>query len=135
MSAAHKGKQHKPHTDETKQKISASKIGTHKGMTYEEIYGKDLSIKLKQDRSNSAKNKNNSGPNNPMYGKNHTAESKLKQSKSKLGKKQGRIWITHSSLLISIKILEDRLYDYVIDGWFKGRKDKQFIDKLKAYNS
>jgi len=50
-----KGQTIGPHTDERKQNIAKSKLGTHKGMTYEEIYGKkamairkDRSIKLKK---------------------------------------------------------------------------------------
>ena len=50
-----KGRINGPHTDKRKQNIAKSKLGIHKGMTYEEMYGKkakairkDRSIKLKK---------------------------------------------------------------------------------------
>lgn len=45
-----KGRVNGPHSAERKQNIAKSKIGTHKGMTYEEIYGKKAKA-LREDRS------------------------------------------------------------------------------------
>jgi hypothetical protein len=50
-----------------------------KGLTYEEIYGADTAIKLKQMRSVKAKGKNNSHKNNPRFDNN---EYKFYNSKS-----------------------------------------------------
>jgi len=56
-----KGRINGPHTDERKQNIAKSKLGTHKGMTYEEIYGKKAKA-IRKDRSTKLKKYINENP-------------------------------------------------------------------------
>ncbi len=46
-----KGRVNGPHSEERKQNIAKSKIGIHKGMSYEEIYGEEEGKALRKDRS------------------------------------------------------------------------------------
>lgn len=55
-----------------------------KGKTYEELYGKYKSKKLRKQTSNRTK-----GVKNPMYGKNQTKETKVKISNANSGKRNG----------------------------------------------
>lgn len=109
-------------SEETKLKMSIAKLGIpspRKGKTYEEIYGKEMALKLKKPRSEETKRlmsliakgrifteehcKNISlgkigkynGKNNPFYGRKHTNETKEKIRLSKIGKpsfKLGKTW-------------------------------------------
>ena len=49
-----------------------------KGLSYEQIHGKEKAHELKQIRADTFKKKDNSGKNNPMFGKKHTEISKKK---------------------------------------------------------
>lgn len=64
------------HNEETKRKISLSKLGSKNGM-----YGKKVSTKTKEILS-----KLNTGENNHFYGKHHTDETKQRLSMLKKGK-------------------------------------------------
>lgn len=113
MSDAHKGEKNgfygKKHTEESKAKMSASKVGTHCGED-NHFYGRKHSEESKAKMSAAQKGKVisdetrakmseahkdpppelrkkfseiNSGENNPFYGKHHTPETKAKISEAK----------------------------------------------------
>jgi len=76
-----------------------------------------------------AASKNREG-NNSFLGKNHSAESKLKMSKiAKERKKEnhsgfGTCWVYSNLLKESKRINKLELNDWIMDGWYKGRKMK-----------
>jgi hypothetical protein len=81
MSEKRLGKKHGPTSDETKLKISISKIGKPskiKGLSFEDLHGEEKSNDIKMKMSISASKR--TGEKNSMYGKNHKEESKEKMS-------------------------------------------------------
>jgi len=84
ISQIHKGKKRSPLSEETKQKISDSEKGRipwNKGMEYSEEQKQKLCHgPFSEERKANMKNK--SGVNNPFYGKTHSDEWKLNKSKN-----------------------------------------------------
>lgn len=92
------------------------------------------------------KKRNMSGSNNPMFGKNHSKESKTKISQANKGKlsgdknpmfaKQrsnkikeilseyriGSVWMFNDELKKCKQISKDKVIDFQIDGWTRGRR-------------
>ena len=67
-------------------KHSSTRVPWNKGKSYEELYDKETSSRIKTIQSNYSQ-----GENNPMYGKHHSNKSKKVMSKKKEGY---RPWIT-----------------------------------------
>jgi hypothetical protein len=87
MSDARIGKKLGPMSDETKLRISLSKIGKvsyRKGKKLEEIFGVEKSTFIRNRLSEIAKNR--IGDKNPMFGKKHSSESKEKMSNNTVKK-------------------------------------------------
>lgn len=57
MSESAKGKRKPPRSEEHKRKLSESHKGRNKGISYEELYGKEKADKIRQKMSKSAKNR------------------------------------------------------------------------------
>jgi hypothetical protein len=83
MSQQRKGKKLKPMSEETKQKISISKLGKNTGEKHY-LFGKHLKDETKQKIKISRGSKY-SGEFSGMYNRHHTKETKLKQSLVKQG--------------------------------------------------
>jgi hypothetical protein len=87
MSEKRSGRKLKPLSDETKLKISISKIGKPsklKGMSFDDRFGTEVSNEIKNKMSKSASEK--TGEKNSMYGKKHKESSKEKMSKNRVKK-------------------------------------------------
>lgn len=100
---------------------------------------------------------NMSGNKNGMYNKHHTVDSKnliggfwkrnnithpnvnrkVPQSQKDIqsikmtGRKTNFIWISNDNVKKSIKIHKNNIYDYLIEGWRKGRKNSNRKPKMK----
>jgi ribosomal protein L37AE/L43A len=70
----------KTHTEEVKAILAEKASNRFKGKSYEELYGTEKAIELKNKRSTNLKGKNNSGSYNPMFGTQHKESSKQLQS-------------------------------------------------------
>jgi len=85
MSEIRKGKKLKPLSDESKLKISISKIGKPsklKGISFDDLYGEERSNLIKSKMSKAGLKR--IGEKNPMFGKNHTEYSKQKISQNQV---------------------------------------------------
>lgn len=83
MSLSRMGKKYKPMSELGRLNVSLSKIGkpsNKKDMTFEEIYGNNKSIDIKQKMSE--KGKERVGEKNPMFNKTHKKESTDLMSKN-----------------------------------------------------
>ena len=69
------------------------------------------------------KQKNIVGHLHPCFGRVVLEEQKKTQSLKMKGKNKGKyMWISNKNVSTPVKIIVDNIYDYVMEGWYKGRK-------------
>ena len=96
------------HSDETKQKMSKSRIGCNNGN-----YGNHWH---QSDELKALHSKISSGEGNGMYGKTHSEESKLKNKKAHLGKKA----MSNIELDKVVMVCESDVQEYISKGYIEG---------------